>query len=468
MSELNDQTNFSITSAIIQRKRFAGQGDDITQQWDVRQSVVEVNLYESIYEPVMTGKVVILDTSSLGAAINFQGQEIFNLEWRVDETSYSRSFYVFSVTNQVKSTNTTTSSLVLHIIERHGYHSMFRRLNGTKAGEIGNIIDALLSEVDSGLSESDESIQQIRIMENNRTPLEIVSWLTERATNDIGEPMFTYSTLHPDTSPNGANIKFRSLRTMMRDHPWEDDFKFVYSMVPSTSTEEAVVRDRQRIHAVHIGENDNIFDLAQGGGISSRFFYMDLTNRLQDSTQFNSEIHFENRQNSGSAGEDRFSMTDSFFSINDEEADTRVSVMDSLYVSGINNTGMFDGYRGYNEETQYDNHKFKISRESDLLMLDREKFTITLPGYHFGATDDERGAGTTINIEIPKDQPVLRDEQFSVDQKRSGRFLIMNARHIMNNGTNTYTVVLDIGRPDTPDDINNSERSGTIAEQRPR
>lgn len=465
MTQINDQADFSIINAYIERRRYSGQEDDIEQQWDIRQSVLEVNMFESIYEPVMTGKVVVLDTASLSSIINFQGQEILHLEWRVGETQYNREFYIFSVANQLKSSNTTTSSLVLHVIEKHGYYSMFRRLNGTKAGEIGQIVDAILSEVESGLTSASESAQRIRIMENNRMPLEVIQWLMNRATNDIGEPMFTYSTLAPNVTGSNANIKFRSLSEMMQDHPWDADFKFVYSMIPSSTTEDAITRDRTRINAVHIGENDNIFTLAQAGAISSQYFQLDLTNRSQEEVKFNIEDHAEDRR----AGASTSTMTDSFFTINrNGDTETQVSTMDSLYVSGINTTAMFDDYRGYNEESDYRAHRFKISRESDLVMIDKEKFSITVPGYHFGATDDERGVGTTINITIPKDQPVLTSDANSVDPKRSGKFLILNARHIMNNATNTYMAVLEIGRPDSPDNINDETRYENEAQDRPR
>lgn len=467
----NDMRDFSITLAEIERRRFAGQADTDVQRWDVLPAVAEVNLFESIWEPVMTGRVAIVDTSSLSAAINFQGQEVLRLEWRVGEKQYAKNFYIYAVSAQNKSSNTTGSTLVLDIIERHGYFSKFQRLDGTKAGEIGNIIDNLLGEVDAALSTSDDSVQRIRIMENNRHPLEIIRWLSGRATNDIGEPMFTYATLSKSDSEESletANIKFRDLSGMMSDHPWEAEEAFIYSQVPAGSTEEAHVRDRYRIQSVSFPENDNIFTLADHGALRSTYYNLDLTNRTQDPIEFNAEQHFENRVSNQSARESHHTMFDEFFSLTNEDDATRVAGLDSVFTSGINTTSMFDGYRGYNEETQYDNHQFRLSRESDILMLERERYSIMVQGYHFGATDDDRGVGTTIEVRMPKDQPVYRDVSNSIDTKRSGRFLIMNARHIMNNTNNDYSVVLEIGRPDTPDDINSSERQITPAEERPR
>lgn len=471
MTTSADFREFEITLAEIERRRFVGQALDDVQRWDVLPAVSEVNLFESIWEPVITGRVAIVDTASLSAAINFQGQEVLRLEWRVGEKQYVKNFYIYAVSAQNKSSNTTGSTLVLDIIERHGYFSKFQRLDGTKAGEIGNIIDALLDGIDANLSTADTSIQNIRIMENNRHPLDIIRWLSKRATNDIGEPMFTYATLNKSTSEGALespNIKFRSLTGMMRDHPWGTEDKFIYTLTPATSTEQAFSRDRYRIQSVSFPENDNIFTLADMGALRSTYYNMDITNRTQDAIEFNAETHFENRRDNLPNAEEHHTMFDEFFSLTNEDDETRVAGLDSFFASGINTTSMFDGYRGYNEETQYDNHQFRLSRESDILMLERERYSIMVDGYNFGATEDERGVGTTIDVQIPKDQPVYRNDQNSLDQKRSGRFLIMNARHIMNNTNNQYSVVLEIGRPDTPDNINDPDRIATEAEQRPR
>ena len=471
MTTSADFREFEITLAEIERRRFVGQATTDIQRWDVLPALAEVNLFESIWEPAMTGRVAIVDSSSLAAAINFQGQEVLRLEWRVGEKQYVRNFYIYSVSSQNKSTTTTSSTLVLDIIERHGYFSKFQRLDGTKAGEIGDIVDAILTGIDADLTTADTSVQRIRIMENNRHPLDIVRWLSERATNDIGEPMFTYSTLNKNSDENSLetpNVKFRDLGGMLSDHPWEAEETFVYTLTPAPSTEDAFTRDRYRIQSVSFPENDNIFQLSDRGALRSTYYNLDLTNRTQDAAEFNAETHFDNRQGSGSAREDHHTMFDDHFSLTNEDAETRVAGLDSFFASGINTTSVFDGYRGYNEETQYDNHQFRLSRESDILMLERERYSIMVDGYHFGATDNDRGVGTTINVRIPKDQPVYTDEANSLDLKRSGKFLIMNVRHIMNNTNNQYSVVLEIGRPDTPDDINDSGRYETEAEQRPR
>ena len=406
MPILNDRNRFSVTGASIIRRRNSNQvsgASDDSGEWDILPLVIEVNIFESIFDAAMSGSISIADTASLSSIINFQGQEILSLQWIVDDKEYNKNFYIWSVSVQNKSANTTTSTLVLEFVERHGYISEFNFLNGASAGNVADIIrDIMVSTLDVPLAYWTNADQNMRVMHNNRTPLQIVKWLTQRATNEIGEPMFCYASMPKNadlSEPESTNVRFVDLNTMLNTYEWEDEDTFRYSLTPNND-------DAFRIDSVGFPENDNVFELAQ---------------------------------------------------------------RDSLFVSGINTTSMFDdGYHGYNEERVADKHRFRLSRESDWTMIEKQRFTISVPGNLFLSGPEFRGAGSMINIMIPKDQPSHTPSDNTIDAKRSGKFLIINQRHIMNAITGDYTIVMDIGRPDTPDDVNDETRYRTGREQRPR
>ena len=462
-----NQSGFEILSASIIRRRFR---EDVEDQydWDVLGSLIEVSLFESIFEPVMSGNVVLIDTASLASSINFQGQEIFNLQWRVGEKNYNKTFYIWSVSAQDKDRSTQSSSLVLNIIERHGYIDQFKYLNSSSAGNVGQIIASLLDEVDAGLDDVVVSDHNMRIMHNNRNPLDIVRWLAKRATNSIGEPMFCYSTLDKrtsDTTSEEPNIKFRDLSTMMDTNPWTQDQTFIYTVTPAAPDADRFMPEQYRIIGLSIPENDNIFVVAQSGAMRSTYFNIDIFNRSIDYVQHDGRTHFETR-----TGESRDGVRGTQYDENFDLGDNNyVAEMDSIFVSGINNTGMFsDRFCGYNEEPDYIKHAKRLSRESDLVMIEKQRFTIMTPGFLFGADDVERGVGTCINIAVPKDQPAYNSDINSLDAKRSGKFLIINQRHVMRRVESQYTVTMEIGRPDTEDNVNDPDRVRTSREQRPR
>ena len=462
-----NQSGFEITSAIISRRRFNNADENVQLEWDVLGAVLEVNLFESIFEPVMTGSVALVDSSALGASINFQGQEILDLSWRVGEKNYSKRFYIYTVTATNKDVSTQSSTMVLGIIERHGYLDQFKYLDRTSTGDVGSIIAELLGELGAGIDEIDQSDQVMRIMHNNRKPMGLVRWLCNRATTSKGEPMFCYSTLDKntsDTNPEEPNIKFRSLGTMMEDHPWRGGEDFIYTVVPS-SEEDRFMPEQYRIQAMDIPENDNIFDMANSGVLNSTYFNIDPFARRINSVNHDARTHLESR-GVDTAGATGTQFDDNFY-VDDEN--NPVSGMSSIFVSGINTTSLFSGdVHGYNEESDYTKHRNRLSRESDIMLLGKQRFSVTVPGFLFGYSDQERGVGTTVSLKVPKDQPAHTTDIYSLDYKRSGKFLIMNKRHIMKRVSAEYHVVLEVGRPQSDDNVNDPTRWNTDREQRPR
>lgn len=469
MPMLNDRNRFSLTGAQIIRRRnnnqLTGTTEDIGE-WNILPLVVEVNIFESIFDAAVSGSVAIADTASLSSIINFQGQEVIRLQWVVNDKQYDKEFYIWSVSAQNKSANTTTSTLVLEFVERHGYISEFTFLNGATAGNVSDIIsDIMLSSLGVSLDRWVNAHQRMRIMHNNRTPLEIVKWLSRRATNSLGEPMFCFAKVNRlDTlNPESTDIRFLDLSTMLQTYEWSDEDVFRYSLTPNND-------DDFRIDGVSFPENDNVFELASRGALKSTYFHIDPTTRNVESVSFDAIRHFDDRAANGSVSSPNAApIFDRRFAPDPNNETIPIAERDSLFVSGINTTGRFDdGYMGFTEEQFTEHHRFKMSRESDWAMIEKQRFTISVPGYHFMAGSEDRGPGTMINIMIPKDQPSHTPNDNTVDAKRSGRFMIINQRHIMNAVTGDYTVVMDIGRPDTPDDVNDERRYNTQREQRPR
>lgn len=457
-------SEFRLRSAEIIRRRYDGQEEDVEAggRYDVLTAIVEINLFESIFKPYMTGSIAMVDSSAFSSIINFQGQEIINLQWSVGDKEFNRSFYIYGVKSQDKSQSGTTSTLVLGIIERHGYLSKFMRMDGSRAGNVSSIIGSIFNDMGVTKFASENAHQSMRIMENNRTPIEIIQWLTDRATGATGEPMFVYATMPVDDEDRFApNVKMRSLGTMLNDHPWEDDEVFRYTSV-SGDAFPRFERDNLLIWNVNMLEHDDVMVLADRGALHSTYINIDPFTRSVDYTDFNAQTHFENKKQNGSNIYE-YPMFDFNFRIDSNDDSLTVANMPSTYVSGVNVSGAFADYPAYNEEPNVSDQVMRISRESDLSMLEREVMDVHIWGYHIAVGDSERGVGTTIALAVPKDQPSYTPSANVEDKKRSGRFLIKSIRHQMNNINNDYYTICRVARTDSPDPINSRDRN----EQRP-
>lgn len=438
--------DFNFTEITLLRNRYEGQDSEPSGQYNLLQAVLEFNIFESLDVPYLTGNVVINDSSALGSELNFQGQERLRIVWEVDGVSHDKTFIVYAMSAQVKGMSDQVSTYVLELIEEHGFLSYFKRLKGYRSGNIADIISNLfVSELD--IDEADLVLsppaQTVQVLDNNRTPLGIAHWLVQRATNDVGEPMFLYSTL------NGG-IRLRGLSEMAADFPLADQtFALTQPSAPFAQTE---IISRQRILGVTFHDNDDMIEAARTGALRSTYFSIDPFKRTVQTTEFDAITHFENRKEVGSTLYP-YSQFDENFTVQGKN----IREFSSVYCSRIDTSGGFGEFKSYAEEIEADGNRAKISRESDTELLYRESFEITVNGHLFGSTEEHRTVGTVINIFIPKDQPSYQSGNDTADLRRSGKFLIMKSRHkFILEGD--YHITHHIGRLGIPDDINDPNR----------
>lgn len=438
--------DFQITNAYIKRKRFEGQESEESGFFDIRNIIVEINFYESLYLPYIAGQVVLSDSNSLSSLINFQGQEILELEWSILETTHKKEFVIYAQTDVVKSTNDYSSTYVLQFIEKHAFLSYFKRLRGSKSGNFSNIISQIIeNELGSEVGEFEESFQSGKILECNRTPLGVCQWLTQRCTSESGEPMFLYSTLK-------EGIQFKSLGSLLQNQPL-NQYKFRYTALPYKNSRDSFIHERTKILSLSVPNNNDSIAAAKEGVFKSRYFSIDPFTRSIKYTDFDAKEHFEDKVRNEATLYSNPSF-DTFFNLDNDP----ISKISSEYFSEINTSYSFGLDKSYSEEREIENHKFKVSRHSDLFMMDKERLDIVVLGYFFGEGYNDRTIGTVINIFVPKDQPGYSSGGDVVDKKRSGKFLITHARHTLSIVNNEYRVALSLARVGTPDNINDRTR----------
>ena len=227
-SKTTQSQQFKITKAEISADRLGGLN---VNTFDVRTSIAELNIFESLDKPYLTGSVVILDDKSLFDRISFQGSERFTIEMAsVDntlDTVFSRTFIMTGVEDQVKSNDNGKSSMYsFTLLDEHAFLSSLKKLSRSFNGRIDEILIKLLAtemKLNIDLSyltlPSGESITPVqtnmRGIIPNLSPIDAVRWLTSRATSVTGAPFFTYATMHDD------NLRLGCLDSMLSQKAWE-------------------------------------------------------------------------------------------------------------------------------------------------------------------------------------------------------------------------------------------------------
>ena len=130
MAEQNQSQQFNITEAKISADRL-GVFDALS--YDVRTSISELNIFESLDKPYLTGTVAILDDKGLFDKISFNGTEklrisIASVGNELDPI-IEREFFLNSVEKQKKSNDNGKSSMFLFtFIDQSAFSSRLNKL----------------------------------------------------------------------------------------------------------------------------------------------------------------------------------------------------------------------------------------------------------------------------------------------------------------------------------------------------
>ena len=145
---------------------------------DVSSLISEIDIFENIDTPYLTGNLIIVDTGGIMEGMNFQGGETFELELSrsVESTEKStvKTFVIDSVISGTK-VNESSELLQFHIVEDITFMSTLQNVNKTLTGQPYEMIKSLATEYLGKECEStyENNVQSsMRIIIPNLTPMD--------------------------------------------------------------------------------------------------------------------------------------------------------------------------------------------------------------------------------------------------------------------------------------------------------
>lgn len=441
---------FKISRAIISADRF---GDDFSI--DVGNIIAEINIFEDINKPYITGSLVLVDDSSILDYINFRGTEYLDLELEgVDNDSTPTMTKIFRITGIEKSvrTNDRTEVFVLTMIDQAGFNTHVNRISKSYTGKVEDIISAIVSsELGVGIDRSyaGPSIQApMKIVIPYLHPLQAVSWLCDRITRSNGTPYYAYASVHDD------NIRIGDLSTMLSVRAFNSSLPYHYSastinaaeragaapegskeldraFTVSTVTKERIENTLDMIKAGAIGSTYSNTDIGGGLTLSSKHEIESTLGQLQVSNviqehQTQNVFDYKNTINRGPRGVDL------------------PSNYSSRFFHEISSSKTYDDANGYGDDVEDTGVLNKARAKSIHSMLQRNKINIEIPGTGFMLRKVSVGDTVSINFlngEV-SDKPKALDD--ILDKNRSGDYLILATRHLFRN--TSHTVALSISK----------------------
>ena len=112
--------------------------------FDLKESVVETNIYETLAKPYLTGQLAVVDNTGWRDAIQIKGTERITLGIKAhkDAPLVERRFLVTEILSDV-SVNDRTDVRVLNLIEEHGYLNTLKKISQAYTAKPHDIIQAI-------------------------------------------------------------------------------------------------------------------------------------------------------------------------------------------------------------------------------------------------------------------------------------------------------------------------------------
>ena len=441
---MSTSQQFKITEASISADRFGGFGSN---SFDVRTSVAELNVFESLDKPYLTGTVVILDDKALFDAINFQGTERFRVKLASADNSlntvFERTFMMTGIERSIKSNDNGKSSMyVITLLDEHAYLSSLKRISRSFNGRIDKIIIKLLAtqmnmDVDisylfKGDGKESAPIQtSIKGIIPNLSPIAAIKWLVSRATTVTGSPFFAYASMHDN------NLRLGNLDCMLSQKAFNSKLPYTYNPANvSNADTQTEVEKTFTIKALKTSKMANTLKLIQEGAVTSGMCNTNLNTGQIFNQHFSVRDTLDKLSGHGIIGENQ-NVFDTEFLMNENPVDT----FNAQNIHTVTSSGTYGRYKSYHDE--FDATKFKKKLESKALTnhLYKNMMNVVVEGAGFIVS--KASVGDIVNLKIVNDnteQDKNASEEDLIDKAKSGDCIIYDTRHTFSGTQHTVSI----------------------------
>lgn len=421
--------------------------------------VSELNIYENITRPYLTGSIVIQDDIDLLRKIKFDGTERVKVIVSFPSDEYSnnitKTFIAANIINATK-INDYTTVVAINLIEDMGFHDKIQKISRYYDGSGEQIIEKILIDNlqrepninpvnTTSLTPSFQAA--FRYIIPYQTPFDAIKTILYKMTTSNGLPYFFYSTL------NSNQLTLTDMESILKKIPFNVRTPFVFSQGEINNN---ISIDKQAFVLYNFEGNnsDNTLLLAQNGGAGIKFTNINATtgsvynSRVDMYTEFqsiaqqdilppeyNQDFFFNRTFIPDPSGENQDKLTD------------YNSVVRSNI--SISNVYPYDSLHGFNEEENDGDHKLKVIRDGFIEHLMKTRYRITVPGLVFLTTGIANTVGSQISITVFRnliEEPNSTTATQLVDEKKSGTYLILTKRHIFDVPGELHKVSMEISR----------------------
>lgn len=402
----------------------------------------EINLFDNMFIPCMTGTIVVRDSQNLFDKIKLNGDEKvkIKIDKGDDSTSfvfgYEKIFVIYKISNRMN-VNETSQIYTINLVNEDYLFSLQQRVIQNYVGAYSNAVERILvdylrvrnsvaNQGQSGIGfiEATSTIQNINMPP--LTPFDAIEFISKRATSVTNDPDYVFF-------ENKSGYNFISLSKL-----FSYDSVYNINLKPKNIDEQLTdeffgAREYKVLSSFDTVEN------IKNGSYAGKFIGFDTITRTQVVTEIKdafSETTTHGNKNSNLV---------EFVTKDGANPKTKVNSRVVTYPFTFTRPQLqYIRTNNPNMTTFIDNtHEYIFQRKAIFTNFMQKRLQLTMPG-NFGFF-----SGVAVNVFIPKF--AIKDEgaagNDSIDKSLSGKYLIVGARHIIK--YNKHETILEVATDST-------------------
>jgi len=436
---IQNSNQFKINELVIVTK--AGK-IDITSIYE------EINIFDSIMMPVMSGNVLIVDAVGLSAGLLFDGSESILIDiTKFNDDSIAGFKKAFRIYKQSDRNIITPNSegYVLHFVSDELFFSDQQKINQSYEETYSEIIKKILInylEVPvnnlKGIYSDSSGVRNVVIP--NLSPIDAIQWCSKRAIDNNQSPNFMFF-------QNFTGYNFASLSKLLTQ-PEILDIKFLTKNLSTSSPLDEISGAK----SFEVLSMTNLIERTRSGVNAGTFIGFDPITRTIETKLINYNDHYSNMKH----GNDTANFT-SIQNRDGKENSQNFNSRKSLSIFGA--ARKFSEYIKKNDPTSISTNEsfedFVFQRKAIIGNLMSKRLKIVMPG------NFQLSSGFNVNVQAPifGEKEKNNNEE---DKSLSGKYIIIASRHVI--GFEKHETIIEVASSSSGNDFIPSSNFAQVQE----
>jgi len=416
---------------------------------DIANIYEEINIFDSLFTPVMSGNILIRDSIGLSGKLLFDGSEsiLFDItkSGGSDIASFHKSFRVYKQSDR-KAQNLSSELFVLNFVSDELIFSDQQRITqsfeGTYSKAVEKILVNYLKVPDNqtrGIFEPTTGIRSFVFP--NLKPFDAIEWCTKRAVDQNQAPNYMFF-------QNNIGYNFVSLSKLLV----QEDILNIKFELKNTSESNALT-EMTSARALEVVEQTDMIEKTRSGVNAGQFIGFDPITRTTAKKQIGFADVFKTMKHANENPNQSVIINRAGVSATEAYAAKKsMSFMDtakqlSKYIKDKDPTSI----------SKIDNiENWLFQRKAIINLLMSKRIKLAMPG-NFQLT-----SGFNINLDAPNFGKKAKGDDNN-DPSLSGKYIIIASRHIL--GIDKHETIIECGTTSTNNEfipVSNPEQTEAL------